>query len=373
MIMRSAIRASGSLRTVLTLAAALTVLAVLGLTAAALGDAAQGAQAGMSDRARIVGTYRLIDSQSNVNGKWVRTPGFAPNATYGYLTYSETGHVAEYTITNRPPAAQGQGQGRGPAPAGAQGQGRGQAPGQGQGQGRGIAPDVALSVLQGMTAYYGTFRVDDKSKSVLIHYDGNMVPHAPDGKYAYEFDGDRFTLTPGPPNGAGVSPGRVIWERMPNPPLSAEARKFVGHYRLLYTDTLREKGGKELDHENRSEARKGSAILYTPSGHMMAHLMNKDKRIKYAGAVATPQEAQQAYSSYNGYFGRFTTFENFKPVFVLHNQQGTAPAGGRGSDFTKRFYQFTGNVLRLGTPPTTNAEGITSYSHLYWERLPAVK
>jgi hypothetical protein len=342
------------------------------MTAAALDDAAQ---AGMSDRAKIVGTYRLIATQSNVDGKWVNIPG----QLYGYVTYSETGHVAEYTITNRLPAAQGQGQGRGPAPAPApaQGQGRGQAPGQGQGQGqgqgRGIAPDVALSVLQGMTAYYGTFRVDDKSKSVLIHYDGNMVPHAPDGKYAYEFDGDRFTLTPGPPNGAGVSPGRVIWERMPNPPLSAEARKFVGHYRLLYTDTLREKGGKELDHANKSEARTGSAILYTPSGHMMAHLMNKDKRIKYAGAVATPQEAQQAYSSYNGYFGRFTTFENFKPVFVLHNQQGTAPAGGRGSDFTKRFYQFTGNVLRLGTPPNTNAEGITSYSHLYWERLPAVK
>jgi hypothetical protein len=30
-------------------------------------------------------------------------------------------------------------------------------------------------------------------------------------------------------------------------------------------------------------------------------------------------------------------------------------------------------VLRLGTPPTTNAEGITSYNHLYWERQPAVK
>ena len=71
------------------------------------------------------------------------------------------------------------------ASAGASAGAQGQAPGQGQGQGRGIAPDVALSALQGMTAYYGTFRVDDKSKSVLLHYDGNMVPHAPDGKYAY--------------------------------------------------------------------------------------------------------------------------------------------------------------------------------------------
>lgn len=40
-----------------------------------------------------------------------------------------------------------------------------------------------------------------------------------------------------------------------------------------------------------------------------------------------------------------------------------------GPDF-QRFYQFTGNVLRLGTPPTTT-DGKTTGGHLYWERLPA--
>jgi hypothetical protein len=106
---------------------------------------------------------------------------------------------------------------------------------------------------------------------------------------------------------------------------------------------------------------------------MMAHLMNRDKRIKYAGAEATPDEALQAYRGYSGYFGRFTTFENHAPIFVLHNQQGTTNSSNAFVDATKRFYQFTGTVLRLGTPPNTNAEGITSYNHLYWERQPAVK
>jgi hypothetical protein len=227
-------------------------------------------------------------------------------------------------------------------------------------------------VLQGTTGYYGTFIVDDKSKTLTHRYAGNMVPGAPDGKFAYTLEGDRFTLTPGPVNAAGRAPQRVIWERLPEPPLSAEARKFVGFYKLLYTDTLRMKGDKEISHENRSEVQAGSAILYTASGHMMAHLMNRENRIKYAGAEATADEALRT-GGYSGYFGRFTTFENYKPIFVLHNQQGTPNAANNFVDATKRFYQFTGNVLRLGTPPATNAEGITSFNHLYWERQSAVK
>jgi hypothetical protein len=53
------------------------------------------------------------------------------------------------------------------------------------------------------------------------------------------------------------------------------------------------------------------------------------------------------------------TSENHNPPFVLHNQQGTLRPGGE-NDATKRFYQFTGNVLRLGTPPNVNAAGETT-------------
>jgi hypothetical protein len=331
-----------SLRPVTALAAALALPSVLGLHAGSLDAAAQGAK---PDRSRIVGTYRLIGTESrDASGRWVRTPNFA---SYGYVVYYDTGHVAQYTTSRTSPRLN-------PTP------------------GQPVAPQDALAVLQNLTAFYGTFSVDDKSKAITHRYAGNMVPHAADEKLAYEIDGDRFTLMPGPATGSGKAPGRVVWEKLPEPPLSAEARKFVGFYKLLYTDTLREKGGKEISHENRNEARAGSAILYTASGHMMAHLMNKDKRIKYEGAEATPAEAQAAFSSYSGYFGRFTPFENYKPVFVFHNQQGTTNPG-REVDATKRFYQFTGNVLRLGGPPTTNEEGITSYGHLYWERQPAAK
>ena len=57
---------------------------------------------------------------------------------------------------------------------------------------------------------------------------------------------------------------------------------------------------------------------------------------------------------------------------MLHNQQGTLRPGGE-NDATKRFYQFSGNVLRLGTPPTVNAAGETAGGHLYWEKMPPTR
>jgi hypothetical protein len=101
----------------------------------------------------------------------------------------------------------------------------------------------------------------------------------------------------------------------------------------------------------------------------MVHLMYNSGRTKYAGAQPTPEEALQAYRTYSGYFGRFVTYENQAPPFVIHSQQGTTAPGGYSDQ--KRFYQFTGDVLRLGQPPTINDAGERVYGHLYWERLAA--
>ena len=164
-----------------------------------------------------------------------------------------------------------------------------------------------------------------------------------------------------------------MWERLPNAPLSAEGRKFVGFYKLLYTDRYREKNGEEVFHGDENYARAGTSyIIYTPTGHMMVHLMQNEGRTKYAGDQPTPDEALKAFRSYGGYFGRFTTYENYTPPFVMHNQQGTTrPA--RDVDATKRFYQFTGNVLRLGGPPRLNEVGEMAGGHLYWERVSPIR
>jgi hypothetical protein len=61
------------------------------------------------------------------------------------------------------------------------------------------------------------------------------------------------------------------------------------------------------------------------------------------------------------------TYENQSPLFVVHAQEGTTQPGGYSEQ--KRFYQFTGNVLRLGGPPTVNEAGELVFGHLYWERM----
>jgi hypothetical protein len=322
------------LSTILMVAAAVSVPAALGVRALA-------AQSSMSDRGKFVGTYRLMTIEDrDADGKWSTRPDFN---SIGYITYADTGHMGVHIM----PRSRQRFASNTPT------------------------TEEAQAALRGYTAYFGTFTVDEKSQFVVHHRIGQINPGgAVDAKRFYDFDGDRLVLTPAPAGGGGKdkATAHLIWERLPNPPLSATARKFVGFYKLLYTDSYREKDGTQVFHGDKNYTRAGTSyIIYTPTGHMMVHLMYKEGRMKYADARPTPDEALQAYRSYNGYFGRFTTYESFTPPFLMHNQQGTLnPA--RNVDATKRFYEFTGNVLRLGGPPRLNAAGEMAGGHLYWER-----
>src|SRR5207249_3544462 len=193
--------------------AAMSLVAVIAISVGVVAGAAQSTQS-MTDRSKIVGTYRLIATETRGAGAtWTRPPNFN---SVGYLTYADSGHVAEFTVSRNRPRLPG-----GNAPAGPE----------------------ALAVLAGQTAYYGSFTVNAASKSVVHNHAGHLIPGTASATWYYEFDGDRFILSPEP---SEKSTSRVVWERMPEPPLSAEAKKFVGFYKLLYTDSYREKDGKEI-------------------------------------------------------------------------------------------------------------------------------
>jgi hypothetical protein len=242
--------------------------------------------------------------------------------------------------------------------------------------------EEAQAALRGYTAYFGSFTVNDQDEERFVTHRrfGQINPGgAPEVKRFYDFEtmpngSERLILTPAPPEGGakGAATNRLVWQRMPDAPLSAEEKRFIGFWRLLYTDSYRMKDGKEVFHGDRVETRAGSSyIIYTASGHMMVHLMDREGRTKYAGAQPTPAEALAAYRSYTGYFGRFRTYENHKPPFVYHTQLGSTNPGGYSEQ--KRFYQFNGNVLRLGAPPNLNDAGELAGGHLYWERQPTVQ
>ena len=338
---------TNTLRVVLTIAAVVSIPTSLAVRAAGLPAGAAEAQQPESDGEKFVGTFRLltIEGRESASGEWVQRPNFD---SIGYLIYADTGHMGVHIMarsrerfSSNPPTG-----------------------------------EEAQAALRGYTAYFGSFDVDATSQFVVHHRFGQINPGgAVDAKRFYDFDGERLILTPAPADGGGKDRAtiRLVWERLPSAPLSAEARKFVGFHRLLYTDRYREKDGEAVFHGERNYDRAGTSyIIYTPTGHMMVHLMQKEGRTMYAGRQPTPDEALKAFLSYGGYFGRFTTHENYDPPFVMHNQQGTIrPA--RDVDATKRFYQFTGDVLRLGPPLRLNEAGEMAGGHLYWERQPPIR
>lgn len=329
-----------SLQTGFTAAASVVLLAGVLVMSGGRTHAAQG------DRQKFVGTYRLVVTEvKDASGNWVRNPSF--NST-GYITYDESGYMGVHIMPrDRPRFAAA-------TPTAAE----------------------AQTAIRGYTAYFGPYRVHEQEKDPFIEHDkgpgGQLnAGSVPVFKRYYEFVDNKLILIPGD-NGRSKAEAtsRLIWERMPDAPLSAEAKKFVGTYRLQYTDRFTVTNGRETADGARTDARAGSVIIYTRSGHMMVHLRNKEGRIKYAGQTPTPEEALESYRTYVGYFGRFNVHDTARPQFLVHQLEGALnPAMGPE---LQRFYQFTGPVLRLATPPTT-AAGKTTGGYLFWERIPPAR
>ncbi|MCE2515892.1 MAG: lipocalin-like domain-containing protein [Acidobacteria bacterium] len=328
----------------------LIVAALVGLPLALAGCAGEAPEAAMeaapapSMRAPIVGTYQLVGRNvKDESGAWAPVEDFN---SLGYITYSDRGYMAVNVMPlDREPFAD---------------------------DGEPTAEEVHAA-LQGYTAYYGPFSVEeDADGGYLIHHRiGQINPGGEvDAKRYYDIEGDRLILTPASETGMKSDAARqVVWERLPDVELSAEAQRFLGMRELLYTDSYVVEDGAPVESGNRNEDRAGSWILYTPTGHMMVHLMAREGRTPYAGDTPTPEESLAAYRTYGGYFGPFTVHEDADPPYVVHHQEGrTRPVSGVTD--AERLYQLDGDVLRLGGRPRTNEDGETVGGHLYWELLP---
>ena len=334
----------GNLKFALIVAGGVCLSTVLGGCAAddpAAADPAAGETSPQSAgaRDRLAGTYRLVTSETrDATGAWTATPDYN---SLGYITYGDTGYMGVKVMPrDRTPFAAGQ-----------------------------PTPEEAQAALRGYAAYYGPYTVDVDGGFLVHHRAGQINPGGEvDAKRFYDLDGDRLVLTPAPASGRKEdAPRRIVWERLPDAPLSDEAQRFVGFRQLLYTDRFTERDGEVVEHGNRNEGRAGSYIIYTSSGHMMVHLMAREGREPYAGETATPEEMLAAYRSYGGYFGRFTVYEDADPQYLVHEIEGR-PRPGEPSD-AERIYDLSGDILRLGARPRT-ADGETTGGHLYWELLP---
>ena len=179
---------------------------VLGRDVVAGQGAASAASSSMNDRARFVGTWELVTTEVKdpATGRWSPTPNFNSN---GYIIYADTGHMGVHIqpkvrarFAANPPTG-----------------------------------EEAQAALRGYTAYFGSFAVSDKEKEkfVVHHRFGQINPGGDvDVKRFYDFvttpnGSQRLILTPPPADGGGKDKAtrRLVWQRMLDAPLSAEAEE----------------------------------------------------------------------------------------------------------------------------------------------------
>jgi len=159
----------------------MTIILAPPLAGLILGHAKPQTQVTQSAEAkRFLGTWRLVSIVSNGQ----ISPVFGPNPV-GMIGYDSTGHMAVQIMPDRsrPKFA-------GSAPT----------------------PEEAKSALTGYIAYFGTFTVDEKARTVTHHREGSLTPGmiGTDLVRRYEFDpNDQLILTP-----VEALAGHLTWERI---------------------------------------------------------------------------------------------------------------------------------------------------------------
>lgn len=134
---------------------------------------------GGADAKPFIGTWRLV-SFTQLDGQPVPDRGTHPT---GLIYYDATGQMAAQIMPDSPPRR---------AFAGSE-----------------PTPEEALAALRGYTAYFGTYTVDERARTVTHHREGNIKAALNDVVRRYEFlPGDRVALMP------VENQTRLVWERV---------------------------------------------------------------------------------------------------------------------------------------------------------------
>ena len=148
-----------------------------------------GGQSSESLRNQLMGTWRFVSStQRLADGTTRPDPQTGPKGI-GYLIYTKTGQVCVVVGNSERP--------RWSSP---------QAP----------TDAEARNALDGLTAYAGTFQVNQAERSVVHHIEIDRVPNSvgAERKRFCSITGNRLTLKAAPPLPAGVQEWTIVWQRV---------------------------------------------------------------------------------------------------------------------------------------------------------------
>ncbi len=144
-----------------SIATALFALSIIALTASV--------SLAASLKSQLVGTWTLVSLVNDVNG--TKTEPDGPNPI-GYFMYDKSGHFSAQTMVASIPKFASNNKNAG-------------------------TDAENKAVVQGMTASFGTYRVNEKDHSITSHYIGSSFPNwdGTDQKRLIAIKGDEMTVT----------------------------------------------------------------------------------------------------------------------------------------------------------------------------------
>ena len=110
------------------------------------------------------------------------------------------------------------------------------------------------------------------------------------------------------------------------------------------------------------------SIIYTDSGRFSVQVMRRDRPSFTSGDQmrGTPEEIEASYKGCISYYGSYEL--NAKGGFVVHQVEGSLFPNWEGEG-QKRYLEFSGDHLKLCTPPTLWGGGGQVVGVLVWERV----
>ena len=144
---------------------------------------------------------------------------------------------------------------------------------------------------------------------------------------------------------------------------SQDAQAIVGAWRLISFEIERDDGTVIRPFGTDAQG----SIIYTESGRFSVQVMRRDRQSFAAGDQmrGTPDEIEASYKGCISYYGSYKL--DAKGGFIIHQVEGSLFPNWEGES-QKRFFEFSGDRLRLSTPPTLWGGGQV-VGVLVWERI----
>lgn len=141
------------------------------------------------------------------------------------------------------------------------------------------------------------------------------------------------------------------------------AQAIIGAWRLISFQIEREDGTVVRPFGADAQG----SIIYTDSGRFSAQVMRRGRPSFAAGDQmrGTPEEIEASYKGCISYYGSYRL--DAEGSFVVHQVEGSLFPNWEGEG-QKRFFAFSGNRLKLRTPPTLWGGG-QAVGVLEWERI----